>query len=93
MQSTCASSACHGGTSPPDLRTGNAYDALINVTSTYDSTQTLVIPGDSANSYLVKKISGASGITGVPMPSGSSAWDSHDVNMVRDWIDAGASRN
>src|SRR5262245_41162433 len=66
----CAISSCHaagdqnGMTLPP----GGEYDALVNVESQTAPGNTFVVPGDSTNSYIVRKLQGDAGITGTPMP-------------------------
>ena len=46
----------------------------------------LIIQGDAANSYLIKKMEGASDIEGDVMPPSGSI-DSARINRVRRWID------
>lgn len=50
---------------------------------------TLVIPGDPDNSYLVRKLEGGPDIAGDQMPPGG-ALDAERLQLVRDWIEAGA---
>ena len=46
----------------------------------------MVVPGDAANSYLIKKMEGASDIEGDVMPPSGSI-DQARTNRVRRWID------
>jgi len=94
---SCAFSACHSSTNPAsglDLTDGNAYAALVGVAAQDAPTETLVIAGDSANSYLVKKCAAESDIVGDPMPAGSSGGlDAERLAHLIAWIDAGAMDN
>ncbi|HMV69817.1 MAG TPA: hypothetical protein PKA64_23455, partial [Myxococcota bacterium] len=65
------------------------YDRLVDVESS--TGVPYVVPGDADGSYLVQKLEGADGITGDPMPVGGSL-DPADLQVVRDWIEAGAPR-
>ena len=46
----------------------------------------LITPGDAANSYLIKKMEGASDIEGDVMPPSGSI-SQERINRVRRWID------
>jgi len=90
---SCGFSTCHGGgeggltLSADDP--GAAYSALVDVPSFVLPEETLVIPGDAENSYLVKKVEGAVGIDGDPMPAPFGI-DETMAADIRAWIDAGA---
>jgi len=104
LSKSCALSSCHGGGAGHlDLTEGHAYDSLVGVTpagvnSTNPdypadvdvSDEILVIPNDSANSYLIKKLTGAPDINGSPMPDGSTGFDPEKVAQIAEWIDDGA---
>lgn len=82
--------ACHGEGASGGLNLANdAYSALINVTSAVDASQTLVVPGDSANSLLYTMMAGTApnGLSSMPL-GGSVNLDYAEV--VRSWIDDGA---
>jgi hypothetical protein len=53
----------------------------------------MVIVGDAENSYLVQKIRGDDGISGNPMPPPSSydPLPAGDLQVIKDWINTGAS--
>ncbi|RME24920.1 MAG: hypothetical protein D6798_10110 [Deltaproteobacteria bacterium] len=92
LSGSCAFSGCHAtGDQFPDLSAGNAYDSIVDVESQQAPGEILVIPGDADGSYLVRKVEGAKGITGNPMPQGSDTWDADSVATLRAWIDAGAN--
>lgn len=65
-----------------------SYGNLVNEPSTYTSGGTLVIPGNSTDSILYKRINGTS--VGAQMPKGVSALSSSDQNLIKTWIDEGA---
>ena len=48
-----------------------------------------VAPGDYANSYLYRKITGVN-ITGDRMPSGGPYLNDEQIRLVREWIRRGA---
>ena len=52
----------------------------------------LVIAGDADASYLVQKLEAADGIVGTEMPPGGTL-EADRLQLVRDWIDAGALDN
>lgn len=89
---SCAFSTCHGSGSgyleldgvPED------FDALVDVDAFAAQGETLVVPGDADASYLVKKLRGDAGIVGDAMPPGGVELDAARLQLVIDWIDAGA---
>jgi hypothetical protein len=96
LTASCTSSSCHDGSSPPkglDLRSGVAYDNIVNVSSDEIPSLLLVKPGDSSKSYLYMKVSGASGISGSRMPKSGSALNSSQLAAIRYWILNGAQDN
>lgn len=87
----CAFSSCHGSSTGGLLLDGTSsdYDRLVDVASAAAPGETLVIPGDPDNSYLVKKLEGAADIVGDPMPQMGPLSDDK-IQLVRDWIAGGA---
>ncbi len=87
---SCGNSSCHdnGAASAGGLYIPHDddhwVDHLINKLNNA-GTEFRVTPGNSADSYLVKKLEGVPGITGSSMPPGSSIGD---VQFVKDWIDS-----
>jgi hypothetical protein len=76
------------------LLEGRAYDALIGRASTGRPGATRVIPGDPDNSYLVRKLEGASSINGDRMPRGSGPFLTQgQMLVIRRWISEGAPNN
>jgi hypothetical protein len=51
-----------------------------------------VLPGDAANSYLVKKIEGTQTV-GTRMPQGRNALSSITIQNIKNWVDRGAKNN
>lgn len=92
---SCAFASCHSATNPEeglDLTEGTSFASLVNVASAQKEGEILVIPGDSANSYLVKKLSAAPDIVEAPMPDGSSTGlDAARLANIVAWIDGGAA--
>jgi hypothetical protein len=89
---TCASIGCHdtiGQQSQMVLSPGRAYASTVNVASVEMPQLRRVQPGDPANSYLYRKITGA-GITGDRMPQGLPPLPDDKIRLVRDWIRRGA---
>jgi len=89
---TCAQLGCHdplGQQSQQVLSNGRAYANTVNVPSVELPSIARVKPGDPANSYLYRKITGA-GITGDRMPQGLPPLSDAQIKLVRDWIRRGA---
>ena len=88
----CAVSGCHlpGTTAPMSLAAGASVASLVNQPATYSPGQTRVVPGDSANSVLFKRITGAT--AGLPMPPGTQL-PANERNLITVWIDMGAKDN
>jgi len=92
---TCAVSGCHTGGSPAagqNLSEGQAFDNLVNVPSSQDDSLTRVIPGNPDDSLLVQKVEGTQPI-GQRMPLGGTPLSNAEIQMIRDWIEAGAEDN
>lgn len=89
---TCAQLGCHdtiGRQEGQILSAGRAYANTVGVASTQMPQLKRVTPGDAANSYLYRKITGA-GITGDRMPQGLPPLTDAQIKLVRDWIRRGA---
>lgn len=84
--------ACHAGASAPlglRLDAANAYAALVNVPSVQVSSLRRVNPGDPTNSYLLQKVEGRAAV-GSRMPLGGGALPQASIDLLRNWIAAGA---
>jgi hypothetical protein len=89
---TCGAIGCHdrlGQQSQLVLTADRSYAAIVNVPSVEIPSVRRVAPGDPANSYLYRKITGA-GITGDRMPQGGPFLTDAQISLVRDWIRRGA---
>jgi hypothetical protein len=99
---SCAKSGCHLGDSPEAglrLSDGDTYGLLVGsdetgIVSTEASPTKRVKPADPDNSYLVKKIQGDPGISGLRMPKDGPPYLTADqIQAIRAWIQAGAKNN
>ena len=83
---------CHvaGGSAPMSLVAGASIASLVNRPGTV-AAGTRVIPGDSTNSVLYKKISGTT--AGPQMPTNNTQLGANDQNLIKVWIDMGAANN
>jgi hypothetical protein len=89
---TCAIVACHhpiGQQSQMVLTAGRGYNETVNVTSVEMPSLKRVTPGDFANSYLYRKVTGA-GITGDRMPQTLPPLSDAQIALIRNWIRRGA---
>jgi len=94
FNASCAVSGCHAGASPQqgmNLSAGVAYANIVNVASVQNPALSRITPDDPDNSYLFRKISGTN-ITGSRMPLGGTL-SAAQIDLVRDWIEAGAPNN
>lgn len=88
-------SSCHrgGGDSLPavqNLSAGASFAAIVDVASLQQPALMRVKPGDPDNSYLMRKVRGAAGITGSRMPQGGNELSAAQLELLRSWIAAGA---
>jgi len=86
----CTSIGCHGGGAGGLTldQKANAHANLVNVSG--DMGQTLVIPGDADQSYMVKRVDGR---VGPQMPLNRSPLDNIDLTNLKNWINQGAENN
>jgi hypothetical protein len=95
----CAVSGCHAGTSPAvgqNLSAGQAWAAIVNVTSQESPALMRVRPFLPDSRYLVHKIQGTQGSVGGgggQMPLGGSPLAAEQIATIRAWITAGALDN
>jgi hypothetical protein len=89
----CTASTCHGGGQGGLTMTtaSGAYGNLVNVASPVTQ-EVRVIPGNAADSYLVKKLEGTASV-GERMPLGGNPLDATDLQNVKNWINQGAKNN
>ena len=91
----CTTAGCHdigshllGLVLTPD----SSYLKLVNVTSSENTAKKLVMPSDTAQSYLVDKVSGTQS-TGDRMPLGQPPLTSIEIQNIKNWISKGALNN
>jgi hypothetical protein len=92
---TCAKSKCHSGSRPEqgmNLEADQVYASIVSVSSE-ESDLNRVEPGDSGKSYLFRKVNGGPGIVKDRMPDKEPNLSSADIELIRQWIDAGAANN
>ena len=84
---SCGFDACHGsGAGYLRIHEGQTEAEWLERNSSVLITRALVVPGDAATSYRIKKMEGSSDIEGTVMPPTGSI-DAHRIGMVRSWID------
>ena len=93
-QRGCTVGGCHGIPNQADLRllADSAWASLVNYPAIMEPQEVRVIPGDAANSYLVKKVDGTHTIGNRMPPTGDTLTLVERQNL-RNWIDRGAKRN
>ena len=71
-----------------------SYGNLVNRPSRLRPGETLVIPGDPDNSYMVRKLEGGPNINGLRMPRTSGPFlTDGQMSVIRRWIELGAANN
>jgi len=86
---TCAVPQCHGGSQNPNLSAGQAYNNLVNKASIENPSLLRVKPGDSINSFLMKKLNG-DGTSRMPLGGELSQVK---IDSIALWINNGALNN
>jgi uncharacterized protein (TIGR03118 family) len=95
-------SVCHTGigTTLPgvqNLTAGHTFANIVGVASMEQPGLLRIKPNDPTNSYLIQKIEGAAGITGVRMPFGcpttQPCLDQATIDQVKAWVSQGALNN
>jgi hypothetical protein len=84
---------CHSGAGAPEglqLDAAHSYALLVGVPSAEEPDVLRVKPGDPTNSYLIQKLENASGIVGAQMPYGGPYLPQATIDMISQWITAGA---
>jgi hypothetical protein len=84
--------ACHAGASAPlglRLDAGNSYALLVGVASVEVPSLQRVTPGNAENSYIVHKIEGRAAVGG-RMPLGGPPLSQANIDLIKQWIAAGA---
>lgn len=91
---SCASAGCHH----IDLAKANvalaneelSYSSMVNVPPSDPALAAkypaLVVPGDPARSFLVRKLEGPTAGEGLRMPQGSKPLDAETIDAIKKWI-------
>jgi hypothetical protein len=88
----CTAVGCHdqvGRQQNLRLTPGLAYGQIVGVPSEQMPSLRRVDPGNFADSYLYRKLTGA-GLSGERMPQGGPYLNDAQLSLVRDWIRRGA---
>ena len=84
---SCGFDSCHGsGAGYLRIHERQTEAEWLEMESRVFGDRKLITPGDAANSYLIKKMEGASDIEGDVMPPSGSI-SQERINRVRRWID------
>ena len=75
-----------------DLREGASYAQLVNHPA-FQVTLDRVEPNNPEASYLIHKLDGRAGIVGDRMPTDGPYLSSAQIDVIRQWINAGAQNN
>ena len=89
---SCATSGCHSGSAPAEglaLTEGNSFSNLVNVASNEVPLLNRVEPGNTADSYLIRKVEGTASV-GLQMPRNRPALSTEKIQAIRDWVTDGA---
>jgi hypothetical protein len=87
---------CHIGAGAPQglqLDADHSYALLVSVPSTEQPNVLRVEPGDPDSSYIIRKLQGAAGITGQQMPLGGPYLPQSTIDVIKQWITAGAAKS
>jgi hypothetical protein len=86
-------SKCHIGASAPEglqLDAAHSYNLLVGVPSTEQPNVLRVDPGNPANSYMIRKIMGTPGISGLQMPYMETPLPAATQAAMAQWVANGA---
>lgn len=75
-----------------NLDEANSYDMLVGIPSTEQDTLMRVRPGEPDRSYMIWKLEGDPRIRGVRMPADENYLEQVEIDVIRQWIAAGAPR-
>lgn len=87
---------CHIGASAPEglqLDATHSYALLVGVASSEQPAVLRVAQGDPDSSYIIRKLQGTPGISGVQMPANGPPYlPQATIDVIRQWITAGAPK-
>jgi hypothetical protein len=84
---------CHIGASAPEglqLDAAHSYSLLVGVPSQEQASVLRVAAGDPDSSYIIRKLEGTPGISGVQMPFGGPYLPQSTIDVIAQWITNGA---
>jgi hypothetical protein len=87
---------CHIGAGAPEglqLDEAHSYALLVGVASTEQPSVLRVSAGDPDSSYIVRKLQDTGGISGGQMPLGGPYLPQSTIDVIRQWITAGAAKS
>ena len=93
---SCAFVGCHAGSNPAqgqNLSAGQAYSNIVNVPAGERPSMDRIEPGQPSQSYLWLKVTDDPSIIGARMPRGAPALSQEKLDLLREWIEAGALNN
>jgi hypothetical protein len=97
FSTTCTDPACHSAQLAQgdlNLEAGASYAALVNAPAFNLTARQAglfrVKPGDPDHSFLILKLAGPLSAEGSPMPLGKPSLTAEQIQLIRDWITAGA---
>ena len=86
----CATSGCHAGAAPAAALSLEAdrLAEMIDAASNQEEGAKLIDPGNPDGSYILRKVKGTGG--GKQMPIGMDPLTPEEIQMIVDWVAAGA---
>ena len=99
LQSRCAYSGCHAGTTPVlglNLETTHSYDNLVYAGSRLCPSLSRVMPEEPDVSFLLVELNGSGPCftsTSMRMPKNQPPLSAEEINLVHHWITQGALNN
>lgn len=91
---SCTFNACHVGAGAEGLNLEKpSYAKVVGAPTHGFDGGTLVVPGKPDESYLYEKISKATPRVGVQMPNTGDPLEPARIQLVKDWITAGAEND
>jgi len=85
---SCGFDSCHGsGAGYLRVHENQTEEEWLEMNSNVLPSRKMVIPGNAANSYLIKKMENSTDIEGEGMPPPTGGLSGYRIGMVRSWID------
>ena len=85
---SCGFNSCHGsGAGYLRIHERQTQQEWLDMSSNILPTRRMIIPGDSSQSYLIKKMENSSDIAGEGMPPPTGGLSGYRIGLVRSWID------